>query len=336
MTSAGRKEQLSPMVWMVCGLVISVCVVAAVFGLGAQKSDQIDQTAVVTAQGAGSAVPAVNLADTLISHSISVGGLDRQFYVYQPQGLDPAKPAPLILAFHGGGGNAADFAEKTKLLEVAEKYGFVIALPQGIRGSWNSGGHAPIGYSERNHIDDIGFVSAMLDAVALAYSIDPKRTFATGMSSGAMMTYRVACDLPKRVSAIAVVAGTLNETVCNGAQDVSLLHIHGTDDQNVPIDGGAGAMSARSADYPAVQVGVSLFKTHNHCDAIPQRTRPAQDTACDTATCSDNEIVEFCSINGGGHAWPGTSPALWQRLAQVYVSPYFDATDYIAQFFLNQ
>jgi len=269
----------------------------------------------------------------LETRTLDVGGTSRTYHLHVPPTVTPGVPAPLVLAFHGGGGDAVTFASRSGLIEMADREGFIIAFPEGTRNSWNTEGSPAVGFASRNDIDDLGFVTAMLDQLVRDYSINTARVFATGISAGAMMTYRLACDMPDRLAAVAVVAGTLADTSCAGLTGVSLLHIHGSNDQNVPLEGGAGSMSAARADYPPVMQGIDLFRARNQCTAPDISSAPASDTVCLTTSCGNGTTVEFCEVTPGGHAWPGTDPARWQESNGVYVSPYFSATDHIGAFF---
>ena len=274
-------------------------------------------------------------------HSLDVDGVTRQYHAIVPRGLDPARPAPVIISFHGGGGQAVPFARRIGVMDFARQYGAIVLLPEGLGapgrdgGSWDPGSAVPVGFAARSGVDDLGFVAAMLTDVAARHSVDPDRVFALGMSQGGMMAYAAACSLPGRFAAIAVVAGTLEMGNCPAADDVSLLHIHGTEDENVPFEGGRGALSAKRARWAPVAPGIAAFQSANSC-ATPPQTRPAaRDTVCRLSACADDQRVELCLVEGGGHAWPGIDPARWQRRYNVYVSPHFNATHHIGQFFFG-
>lgn len=268
----------------------------------------------------------------LTTMTLVAGGVERMYYLHVPPTLDPSRPAPLVLAFHGGGGDAASFADRTRLSQMADRNGYIIAYPQGIKNSWNTQGEPAVGFASRNGIDDVGFARAMIGQISASYPVDPSRIFAVGMSAGGMMAYSLACDMPDQISAIAVVAGTMTDSTCAGVAGISLLHIHGTNDQNVPMMGGSGTMSARRASYPPVMAGVSLFEQRNQCSSAGATSNPASDTTCDTRACAAGETVTLCTVAQGGHAWPGTEPAPWQVENGVYVSPNFDATGQIEAF----
>ncbi len=268
------------------------------------------------------------------------GGLARTYYYHLPPQASGDKPPPLVLAFHGGGGKAPNFARRTGLIEMADKYGYILVLPQGTSrfgkgGSWNADSITPQGYPENADIDDVGFVSQILGEMKKRARYDTNRVYATGMSMGGMLAYHLACELPPgTIAAIAVVAATYSSASCaDRGKGISLLHIQGTDDQNVPWNGGRGKLSGRNADWPPIERGVDLFSTANACSVTQPGRKVARDTSCRISACSDGETVELCTVIGGGHAWPGAKPAKWQIRYRVHVSPYFDATDYIGEFF---
>ncbi|QGX99845.1 hypothetical protein EI983_16840 [Roseovarius faecimaris] len=273
------------------------------------------------------------------ARSIVVGGQQRSYYVYAPASARRGQPAPMVLAFHGGGGGADGFVERMNLRQMADRYGMVLVAPQGLgrkrpgRGSWNAESVSAGGYAENAGVDDVGFVDALLRNVPGDYAIDRNRIYAMGFSKGGMMAYRAACVLRGQITAVAAVAATVSSANCPYPQGVSVLHIHGTSDQNVPLNGGIGAMTAAANDWPPVSRGLSFFTNGNQCSGAPQTLRVSSDTSCTVNSCGNGETVQLCLVQGGGHAWPGAEPARWQVKRNVKVTQSFSATDYIARFF---
>lgn len=107
--------------------------------------------------------------------TLSVGGLDRSYYLYVPSTVR-AGQAPLVVAFHGGGQDVKRFAMGVGLQEMADRYGFVMAVPEGIQKSWNTGSPHPQGYAEENGINDLAFVSAVLDDVLALGVANPTKS----------------------------------------------------------------------------------------------------------------------------------------------------------------
>ncbi|MCA0045080.1 alpha/beta hydrolase family esterase [Celeribacter litoreus] len=281
-------------------------------------------------------------AGRLETKTMTVGGLQRTYHVYVPRSLQSGTLAPIIYAFHGGGGNAEQFESRMDWRGAAEKYGAILVLPQAYgrggddNGNWNAESTIPLGFAERNHLDDLGFLQAMFSVMQANYPVDRSRTYLAGFSNGGMFSYRAACELGvQKISAVAVVATTMSFSSCAKPQGISLLHIHGTDDENIPLEGGRGTNSARRANWPAVARGVDVFKSGNQCSSGQQLVRPASDTSCSVYSCGGNDEVELCIVQNGGHAWPGGDPANWQIKENIYVSRAFNATDYVAKFLLQ-
>lgn len=270
----------------------------------------------------------------LQQRTLNVGGVERSYYLYVPTALRGAQ-APLVVAFHGGGQDVERFAMGVGLQAMADRYGFVMAVPEGIQKSWNTGSPHPQGYAEENGVNDLAFVSALLDDVLALGVANPARVFAMGVSRGGMMTYHAACAMPSRFAAIAAVAGTLSSGICPNPQGVSLLHIHGTADERVPFEGGSGQFTAKGGSWMSAQQGIHIFAQNAQCSAHWQSKQVTADTTCYQSDCSQGDKVEYCLIQGGGHTWPGVATTKRQQRQGAVSSYSFNATDYIAEFFLR-
>lgn len=272
--------------------------------------------------------------------TLPYGSLERSYLIYVPSKHQSGEPTPLVLVFHAGGGNAIGIARKTNMHRIAEQYGFIIAYPNGtgLRGernlTWNAGASPPQGYAENSNIDDIGFIRAILQQIQKSYSIDQKRIYATGLSKGAMFSYRLACELSDQLAAVAPVAGSLTYKQCQPAQAVAILHIHGSNDQNVPFKGGRGTFTAvRSAGYPPTLEGLDLWRRHNKCAATPTKKIVADTEKVTYGGCENGREVAYYLVSGGGHGWPGATPNRKQQKRGVYISNQLHASEEIWQFF---
>ncbi len=178
-------------------------------------------------------------ADT--AGTLAFGGLDRTYQLHVPAGLD--RPAGLVVNLHGAGMTGASQAAATNYNAVADQYGFVVAYPNGIDMSWVDGRGASV--PDRQGVDDVGFLVALIDRLSRDYGVPSGRVFATGMSAGAFMANRLACDRADIVAAIAPVAGTLGAgTRCTPSRPVSVLETHGTTDPVVPYAGAEWLVAA--------------------------------------------------------------------------------------------
>ena len=247
--------------------------------------------------------------------SIRHDGMARSYRVHVPASYDPARPAPLLVALHGGGGNMDLQADDSLYGQVSksEQQGFIAVFPNGFSrfggklATWNAGRCCAA--ARDANVDDVGFIRAVVADVARRYTVDPRRIYATGMSNGAMMAYRLACEAPDLFRAIAAVAGTDNTRTCTPAQPVSVLHIHDRDDTHVLFAGGAGpdsAPRAQVADYTSVADTVAKWTRIDGCTASPRRVLDRPGASCELYTgCRGGAQVELCVTDAGGHSWPG-------------------------------
>jgi polyhydroxybutyrate depolymerase len=148
----------------------------------------------------------------------------------------------------------------------------------------------------------------MLDALVAKYHTDPARVYVTGLSNGAMMSYRLACELADRVTAIAPVAGALNVDDCRPSRPLPVLAIHGTADEAVPYNGGPPTMRIPGAgtwQNQSVSYAVSFWIDQDGCPATPAESRDGAVVRTSYGPCADGLEVTLYTIEGGGHAWPG-------------------------------
>lgn len=269
-------------------------------------------------------------------------GEKRRYALYVPPGLDTTKPAALVLAFHGGGGHAEFMADDARygLISKAREAGFVVAfpngysrLPRGRLATWNAGGCC--GDARDSNSDDVGFSRAVVADVSRRVAIDRQRVFATGMSNGAMMAYRLACEAADLVRAVAAVAGTEAIAVCQPSRPVPVLHIHARNDTHVLFDGGAGPDAFRDAskvmDFVSVPETVKRWVGRNACQTPPERTLESPGAWCERYRgCRDGATVQLCVTTDGGHSWPGAATV---RRGKESASLALDASSTIWRFF---
>lgn len=244
------------------------------------------------------------------THILSHDGRDRSYILYVPTSVDGNQPVPLVFVFHGGTGNAQSAILMSGFHEVADHHGFVVVYPNGtgrlnddILLTWNAGNCCA--YAQAENVDDVGFVRAIVTDVQLIANIDAKRIYATGMSNGGMLTHRLACEAADIFAAAAPVAGTLNFLPCNPSEPISVIAFHGTDDQNVPYEGGKGPKSLVEVDFASVPDSIAFWTTFDGCNSQPQ-TDSFDDIKHEIWTgCADSTSVELYTVIGGGHAWPG-------------------------------
>ncbi|HRY14915.1 MAG TPA: PHB depolymerase family esterase [Candidatus Competibacteraceae bacterium] len=265
-------------------------------------------------------------------------GLTRHYSLYAPPAYRPGTPAPLLIMLHGGGQRLDRFMQ-TGMDRVAAANGFIVAYPSGatpdgVKPSWNAGSASPTGYAEQAHVDDVGFIRSMIEQISKKYDIDAKRIYVAGVSKGGMMAYRLACEMSDRIAAIATVAATMTTPQCRPARPVPVLHIHGTEDNNVPLDGGRGEYSARMAHYPSVYDTLKDWRRFNHCSPEHRNYSEGPEGRCEAyEQCQDSASVTLCLIEGGGHVWPGVPATARQERRGQYSSNRFPTNEVIWRFF---
>lgn len=230
------------------------------------------------------------------------GGLPRTYQVHVPAGLD--HPAGLVINLHGAGMTGGDQAAATNYNAIADQYGFVVAYPDGIDFSWADGRGASI--PDRQGVDDVGFLVELVNRLSRDYGIAPGRVFATGMSAGAFMATRFACQRADLVSAIAPVAGTLGVAFpCAPSRPVSVLQVNGTADPVVPFSGGTMLGRGGYSDIVAPPAMAQRWRELDGCPS-PVEDVPAAAVHRFTASgCAGGSEVVFVQVDGGGHTWPG-------------------------------
>jgi polyhydroxybutyrate depolymerase len=269
---------------------------------------------------------------------LRVGGRTRTYLVHVPPGAHTGMPA--VLAFHGGGGTGAGMARITHLSDVADQQGFIAVYPQGYANSWAGGkGDTP---ADAAGIDDVAFVSALIDRLAVEDGIDTTRVFATGLSSGGFMSQRLGCQLSGEIAGIAPVAATLLVNLaptCTPSRPMPVLEIQGTADPLVPY-GGGHVRGRGPGGYPALSAPdtAAHWAGVNGCSPTPQTQRPpprvADGTTVRTDTygrCAGAPVVLY-TVVGGGHTWSGGEQYLPVRIVGR-TSRQFDTSQTMWQFF---
>lgn len=278
-------------------------------------------------------VAATNVPSNDRQESITVDGRTRTYTVHVPTKI--TTPTSLVIVLHGGGGSDDNAERMTGMSAKADKEGFVVAYPNGSGRlddkllTWNSGNCC--GYALDEKIDDVKFISALIDQMIANYKVDPKRVYVTGISNGGMMSYRVACELADKVAAIAPVAGALN-VECKPSQPVSVIAFHGTSDQHVLYAGGKPKVQADNHERVdhSVEFAISFWVKQNSCGTTPQKTEKGNVVSEIYSGCKSNTGVALYTIKGGGHAWPG---GLGGTLIADAPTKEISATDVMWEFF---
>lgn len=280
--------------------------------------------------------------------SIVWDGLERTHLIYIPSSYDRTKPTPLVIALHGGGGTGKDMVRLTVegFNTLADREGFIVVYPDGIEKHWNDGrGGDETGYRAHvENIDDVGFISALIDHVVKELSIDRKRVYVTGMSNGAIMSHRLACELSDKITAIASVAGNIPERLypkCAPTRPIPVMLINNLNDPLMPFEGGMiGTIRHPLGKVLSTSSTINFWIKHNQCSSTPTITcEPDRDSTDGTGVrkeayenCKNGVEVILYVIEGGGHTWPGGYQYLPERFIGK-TSRDIDANEVIWNFF---
>jgi len=277
-------------------------------------------------------------------HTVTVGGLERQYRVHVPPRLPHDGTAALILVFHGRGGDGAGMERLTGFSALADRAGFVVAYPDGVGHTWNDGRALPGPGAQRRPTDDVAFISTVIDSLTAELGLDPRRIFATGLSNGGSFAHYLAANLARRIAAVASVAGGLGVPFAHvfaPAAPVSVFIMQGTEDPLVPYRGGRVAGGRLGSELGAEATA------RRWEDADGMRAEPATGTLPDTDP-NDGCLVTWqrwsggrkrtevwlYKLEGGGHTWPGGPQYLPRRLVGR-VCRDFNATFAIWDFFFG-
>lgn len=291
----------------------------------------------------GCARQQIGTEDTEGYDSITVDGLTRTYIVHVPPSYDEMTPTPVVLVFHGGGGSAQRMVNFTGFNALSDQEGFIVVYPNGVDNHWNDGRGVQKYRAQRENIDDVKFVSLLLDHLMQEYTIDETRVYAAGISNGAMMSCRLACELSERIAAIAMVAGAMSDALsvyCSPLRPVSVLVISGTDDPLVLWEGGNIQFGRQNLGSTlSVPDTVMYWVTRNNCLGTPTVTW-LPDIYDDGTTVwkevyshgEEHTEVVLYAIEGGGHTWPGGPQYASKRIIGRTCYD-IDATEVIWQFF---
>jgi polyhydroxybutyrate depolymerase len=255
-----------------------------------------------------STTPTPAPAPSVTTAQIEVGGVTRDYIVATPPDVADRDQLPLLLVLHGAGMTMAGAEALTGFDAMSLDPGAVIVYPQGEKdpdepglgqgGIWNSG-QTDTGF------DDVAFLTALMDRMEADYPIDPARVFIVGGSNGGQMAYRVACDRADRIAAVADLVGALLVD-CQPSQPVSVIDIHGTADDMIPIEGGGQGCLPMAC--PPLADTMLRWRDLDGCRDDATVTTEGRVETTSFSTCADGTAVTFITVDGGTHYWYSSNP----------------------------
>lgn len=248
-------------------------------------------------------------------------GRKRFYEIHIPHGYHKEEAIPVVLNFHGGGGNPAQQRKDSQMDSVSDVNNFIVVYPAGTGKlqerflTYNAG--VCCGYAKENNIDDVSFTEAILDDLAAFFHIDQGRIYATGFSNGAFMCYRLAFQLADRIAAIAPVSGVIGVDMSQykPARSVSVIHFHGLKDMHVAYNGGVGQKAQEKIPRLSVAESIQYWIKYNGCSLEqPEEFRKNAAIRTSYGSGKDGSEVVLWTLEDGGHAWPGGKSTLPEQM----------------------
>lgn len=278
----------------------------------------------------------------LKKEEIAINGLKRTFLYALPTNISAGQKLPLIFVLHGGGGEGNSMAKLSKFHQLGEKEGFITIYPDGYKENWNDGRIAPKNKAYEAGIDDVAFISQLIDKFIAEFPTDKNRIFATGISNGGHLAIYLSLKLSDKIAAIAPVCASIPvnlEESFTLQNPVSVLIINGTKDKLVKYEGGE-VLSGKRGEVIATEEMVKIYVKQNACQATPTQKEIADVDKKDGCTATqftytngkNNTEVVLIKVEGGGHTWAGG----FQYLPKIIIGNVcrdFEATQEIWQFF---
>jgi len=248
------------------------------------------------------------------SATLTHGGQDRHYEVVVPDGF--ARPGPVLFVLHGGTRSGADIRRLTGFDKVGAQRGFATVFPDGLGNQWNDARRAPDSQLSED-IDDVGFLKGLAAKLVSDGIADPARIYATGMSNGGMMTFRLACEAADTFAAFAPVIANLPadaEAGCRPLRPVPMVIISGTQDRLVLWQGGpvAGMLPGdRGRTLSSSRTAAIFGERIGKCaEAASEAGLTLQDGSGITPIrhsyngCAGDIQVVLYEMQGMGHRWP--------------------------------
>ncbi|MDB4655469.1 choice-of-anchor J domain-containing protein [Flavobacteriales bacterium] len=245
--------------------------------------------------------------------TISDGGYQREYIYYHP-GSAPAN-CPLVFVCHGYGGSAQDIMNYSEFNALADEFGFAVCYPQGIEDGggdtfWNVG----YPFNQNETVDDVAFLQNLNTYLQTTYSLNPNDVFCTGMSNGGDLCYMLACQASETFRAVAPISGMILQDIvntCSPAEEVSILEIHGTND-NVTFYNGDPNNTGGWGAYLSMAQTMTLYNNMFNLTLQSSGNMPNTNTN-DGSTVSFDKYgsstsctqIWLYTVNNGGHDWPG-------------------------------
>ncbi len=281
-----------------------------------------------------------------LDKTITVDKRVREYMIHLPPSYNNTSKLPVIFAFHGGGGEYKKTIRYYNLNGLADENGFIVVYPNAINKAWSMSGVSSRVRNADNNVDDVKFISTLLDNLIAEYKADGKHVFCTGISRGGIFSLYLVWQLSDRIKAIAPLCASIPHAISDAYtfnHPTSVLLINGTEDPLINYNGGPGKLNHRNAESEtAIMVPteelVNKIAKLNNCKStaiitnFPDIDKSDGCTATDYKYSCDSSLVELIKVNNGGHTWPGGV----QYLPKILIGKVcrdFNAEEKIFEFF---
>ena len=270
------------------------------------------------------------------THTLESSDLQRKYRIHLPKTDDVNQILPLVIVLHGYGDFPWLIEYYSGFSKLSDKHQFIAVYPQGTREnqngkfSWNAG--SCCNPALENQVDDVKFIEDLIDSLLKTYPIDQNRIYLTGFSNGGMLTHRIASVIPQKITAAAVVAGSVGGTIdgnkyytiAKPKKALPIMMIHGENDTTVPFLGGTNENN--NATFTSFAESINFWVQNNMCNEEPDQTI----TSIYRHVIFDcNERVEAYTIYQREHNWFGSLP---DKMLHPF-RPSFPASETIWEFF---
>lgn len=256
-------------------------------------------------------------------------GLERFYLIYKPQSLNE-EDAPVLFALHGYGSSAVIHKSYTGYEQISEENKFIVIYPQGYKLESllvNSSSHWNVGaWTIASQIDDVGFIDTIIDLVVNKEQVDETRIYSSGMSNGGFMSYHLACNLSRKIAAIASVTGSMSkETLadCAPSHPTAILQIHGLQDLVVPYSGFDDLGMEPIDDVLAYWANLNSCNPERLVAVVDYFNEKGSIDFINYESCMNSVDVRLIRIPSMDHTWPGfnnfnisASEEIWNFLSQ--------------------
>ncbi|MGY3212003.1 alpha/beta hydrolase family esterase [Mucilaginibacter sp. HD30] len=253
-------------------------------------------------------------AEYHFSEQVVVDGIRRTYMIKLPQNYyQNDSTRAMVIGLHGTGGSADQFEKAYGFDQKADQAGFIAVYPDGVQKedglgifkvrTWNAG--TCCDFAMYTHVDDVKFISTLIDNISSRFHINRKKIYVTGMSNGGMMAYRLASELPSKIAAVGIVSATMvapKEASKQGI--VPIIHIHSALDTKVPVAGGTGI---GDYNFPPVMEGINYWVERDHCLTDPLTEQHQGYDLKSWKNSAGNILIQYYLTEDGGHAWPSST-----------------------------